>query len=67
MFSGHGNRCDRPVTTGTGLFGNPDNYLQCSILRKDIRLMDDDTCRDRNGWIALGLVVVALVLGMLAR
>lgn len=29
--------------------------------------MDDETRRDRNGWIALGLVFVALILGLLAR
>jgi len=29
--------------------------------------MDDETRRDRNGWIALGLVLSALILGILAR
>ncbi len=29
--------------------------------------MDDETRRDRNGWIALGLALIALILGMLAR
>ncbi len=29
--------------------------------------MDDKARRERNGWIALALAVVALVLGMLAK
>ncbi|GAP22730.1 hypothetical protein LTAR_02969 [Leptolinea tardivitalis] len=29
--------------------------------------MDDKARRDRSGWIALGLAVVALVLGILAK